>query len=116
MESTGCFRHNAVAYQVVSDTNDHPMNVKVSHHFHSSFHQETVYLRLGTLAAMSLVHGGAAFRIFSPTVFRFLSGTDAADLIASIDEVPDPAIRIILNQVWHNRMLSSQFIKIHVFY
>ena len=60
--------------------------------------------------------GGAAFRIFSPTVFRFLSGTDAADLIASIDEVPNPAIRIILKQVWHNRMLSSQFIKIHVFY
>ena len=54
---------------------------------------------LGTLAAMSLVHGGAAFRAFSPTVFLFLSGKDAPNLIASIDEVPDPAVRNILKQV-----------------
>lgn len=56
-------------------------------------------MRLGILAAMSLVHGGASFKIFSPTVFRFLSGKNAADLIASIDEVPDSAIKEILKQV-----------------
>ena len=61
--------------------------------------QESVYLRLGTLAAMSLVHGGAAFRVFSPTVFRFLSGKNPADLIPSISDVPDPAVRDILKQV-----------------
>ena len=61
--------------------------------------QESIYLRLGTLAAMSLVHGGAAFRIFGPTVFRFLSGKNAADLIAGISEVPDPTIRESLKQV-----------------
>lgn len=48
---------------------------------------------------MSLVHGGAAFRIFSPTVLRFLSGKNAADLIASISEVPDAGVREILKQV-----------------
>ena len=36
---------------------------------------------------------GADFRILSPTVFpRLLSGTDAADLLANIAEVPDPAM------------------------
>lgn len=55
--------------------------------------QDCVYSRLGTLAAMSLVHGGTAFRLFSPTVFNFLSGLNAADLIAGISEVPDPSIR-----------------------
>ena len=58
-----------------------------------------MYLQLGTLAAMSLVHGGAALRIFSPTVFRFMSGKNAADLIASISEVPSAGVREILQQV-----------------
>ena len=39
-------------------------------------------MRLGTLAAMSLVHGGASFRVFG---LRFLSGKNP-DLIAGIDE------------------------------
>ena len=42
---------------------------------------------------MSLAHGGAAFRVFGPTVFNFLSGMKAADLLCSIDEVPDLATR-----------------------
>ena len=48
-----------------------------------------MYFRLGVLAAMSLVHVEASFRVFCPTVFRFLSGESAADLIASISEVDD---------------------------
>lgn len=65
-----------------------------------------MYFQLGTLAAMSLVHRGAAFRIFCPTVFSFLSGKSAADLIASITEVPDPAIRELLKQVWLKLMFT----------
>lgn len=56
-------------------------------------------MRLGTLAAMSLVHGGGAFRIFGSTVFHYLSGKKAAELIANIDEVPDAGTREILRQV-----------------
>jgi hypothetical protein len=74
--ATGCFRHDAVAYQ------------------------DSVYFRLGLLAAMSLVHGGASFRVVCPTVFRFLSGKSAADLIASISEVDDPDVREILKKVY----------------
>ena len=58
-----------------------------------------MYFRLGVLAAMSLVHGGASFRVFCPTVYRFLSGTSAADLIASISEVEDADVREVLKKV-----------------
>ena len=51
---------------------------------------------------MSLVHGGGAFRLFSPTVFRFLCGMNAADLIAGVDEVPDSSIREVLKQVYNS--------------
>ena len=58
-----------------------------------------MYFRLGVLAAMSLVHGGASFRVFCPTVYRFLSGKSAADLIASISEVEDADVREVLKKV-----------------
>ncbi len=48
---------------------------------------------------MSLVHGGASFKIFSPCVYNFLCGMDAADLIADIDEVPNSDVRDTLNKV-----------------
>ena len=57
-----------------------------------------MYSQLGTLAAMSLVHGGAAFRLFGPTVFNYLCGLNAADVIAGISEVPDPLVRESLQQ------------------
>lgn len=49
---------------------------------------------------MALVHGGASFRIFGETVYQFMSGKNAADLIASIDEVPDTQTRHFLYQVF----------------
>ena len=48
---------------------------------------------------MSLVHGGGAFRLFGPTVFNFLCGSNPADLIAGVSEVPDPSVREFLKQV-----------------
>lgn len=48
---------------------------------------------------MSLVHGGGAFRLFGPTVFNFLCGSNPADLITGVSEVPDPSIREFLKQV-----------------
>ena len=38
---------------------------------------------------MSLVNGGASFRLFNPCVYNLLCWMDAADLIAGINEVPD---------------------------
>lgn len=56
-------------------------------------------MKLGTLAAMSFVNEGASFRLFSPCVYNFMCGMDAADLIAEIDEVPDSRVRKTLKQV-----------------
>ena len=48
---------------------------------------------------MALVHGGASFRIFCPSVYHFLCGRSASDIIALIDEVPNPDTRAVLKDV-----------------
>lgn len=48
---------------------------------------------------MALAHQGASFRIFCPTVYRFLSGNNASDLIASINEIPDVKVQAVLKEV-----------------
>ena len=61
--------------------------------------QNGVYAKLGTLTAMALVHGGSGLNMFSTTIFRFVCGTSAANLIASIAEVPESHVRDTLQQV-----------------
>ena len=58
-----------------------------------------MYGRVGTLAAMSLIHGGASFSLFSHTVFYFLCGHDAAKLHPKIEEVADIACKDFLYKV-----------------
>lgn len=60
--------------------------------------QNCEYSKLGQLAAMALVHGGASFRLFGASVYNFLSGVPAANLIAGISEVPDMSVRVLLNK------------------
>ena len=50
-----------------------------------------MYGQVGVLAAMSLVHGGASFALFSPTVFNFLCDQDAVKLQPKVEEVADAA-------------------------
>ena len=61
--------------------------------------QDGVYFRLGMLAAMSLVHGGASFKLFSPSIYNFMCGWEASYLIVGIDEVPNSQIREFLKKV-----------------
>lgn len=58
-----------------------------------------MYLKIGKLCAMALVHEGASFRIFYPCVYRFLCGRNACDLIASVNEVPDIHVQSFLKEV-----------------
>ena len=58
-----------------------------------------MYGRVGTLAAMSLIHGGASFSVFSHIVFSFLSGQDAAKLHPKIEEVADATCKDFLHKV-----------------
>ena len=61
--------------------------------------QEGVYGRVGMLAAISLVHGGASFSLFSHTIFNFLCGQDAAKLHPKVEEVADAACKDLLYKV-----------------
>ena len=51
------------------------------------------------LAAMSLIHGGASFSIFSHTIFNFLCGKHAAKLYPKIEEVADTTCKDLLCKV-----------------
>lgn len=66
---------------------------------HFNCMQEQVYSRLGTLAAMALVHGGGAFQLFCNGVYEYVCGVEAFKLTTSIEEVPDKAVRDILLKV-----------------
>ena len=58
-----------------------------------------MYYRLGQLAAMCLVQGGAAIRVLAPSVYSFLCGKKPCDIIVPVDEVSDEGVRGILNKV-----------------
>ena len=49
--------------------------------------------------AMALVHGGAAVRILSPSVFNYLSGMKPSEIIVGLGEVPDAGVKEILEKV-----------------
>ena len=49
--------------------------------------------------AMALVHGGAAVRILSPSVFNYLSGMKPSEIIVVLGEVPDAGVNEILEKV-----------------
>ncbi len=48
---------------------------------------------------MTLVHGGSAIGMLSPSVFNFLSGMNPGDILVSLDEVPDEELRSVLEKV-----------------
>lgn len=48
---------------------------------------------------MTLVHGGGAINIFSPSVYNFLSGMSPSDIIVDIAEVPEEATKQVLGRV-----------------
>ena len=49
--------------------------------------------------AMALVHGGSAIQVLSRSVFNCLAGMTPLDIIVDIDEVPEAAVRDILQKV-----------------
>ena len=60
-----------------------------------------MYFKLGQLAAMSLLQGGAALRLLSPSVYNYLCGIQPNEIIVEIDEVAEEGIRNLLHKVKH---------------
>ena len=47
---------------------------------------------------MALVQGGAGFHILSQSVFNYVSGMSISEIVASVDEVPDLAVREAISE------------------
>ena len=61
--------------------------------------QNGIYFRLGQLASMCLVHGGAAIRVFSPSVYSFLCGKRPSDIDVKVCEVFEFGVKDLVNKV-----------------
>uniref|UniRef100_A0A1X7VWQ3 Uncharacterized protein n=1 Tax=Amphimedon queenslandica TaxID=400682 RepID=A0A1X7VWQ3_AMPQE len=63
LQSTGCLRHDSLAFQ------------------------DNVYLKIGILAGMASTHGGGAMNMLSQSVSKYICGVDPTDLRPEIAEV-----------------------------
>ena len=54
---------------------------------------------LGQLLSASLVQGGAGANILSKSVYAYLSGMSAADIIVDIEEVADYELKELIQKV-----------------
>ena len=58
-----------------------------------------MYPKIGSLFAMAFVHRGGALRLFSPSVFSYMCGMSASDIIVDTNEVSDPLVKAVLEKV-----------------
>lgn len=54
---------------------------------------------IGKLVAMSIVQGGSGLPIFHPAVYHYLTTGVYLGQVTADDEVPDPQVRLLLNEV-----------------
>ena len=54
---------------------------------------------IGKLVAVSVVQGGSGLPIFHPAVYHYLTTGVYLGQVTTDDEVPDPQVRILLNEV-----------------
>ena len=58
-----------------------------------------VYKHIGCLLSMALVQGGGGANIFCKSVYTYLSGMSAADILVKISEVGDFEVEELLQKV-----------------
>jgi hypothetical protein len=57
--------------------------------------------------AMALVHGGGAVGVLSQSVFNFITGMKALDIVVDVGEIPEAVDRDVLAKVCaHNYIVS----------
>jgi hypothetical protein len=67
--------------------------------FYSNFYAGWFIFCLGLLASMCLVHGGAAVRIFSTSVYSYLCGRKSSDIDVQICEISNVEIRDFVGEI-----------------
>ena len=98
----GFFIHNSVALQVSY------IHVYI-HYYFTHCEQDEVFLRLGYLAVTSLVQGGSEHRILSSAALSYIQGKSLSAIGASIDDIPDPEIQLVANQVCDKVVMCADF-------
>ena len=61
--------------------------------------QDRVYYKLGQLASMCLVQGGAGFNILSLGVFDYIRGKDISNIIIPFEDVMHLQAKELINEV-----------------
>ena len=61
--------------------------------------QDRVYYKLGQLASMCLVQGGARFNILSLAVFDYICGKDISNIIIPFEDVMHLQAKELINEV-----------------
>lgn len=93
IESTGCFKHDSIAFQV-------SISICYRMYFYLCvIYKENVHLRLGILFGMAIAQGGGSLPVLSHSVFKFVCGVDPADLSPKVSEIANADTRTILEQV-----------------
>ena len=61
--------------------------------------QNNVYRQLGELVAASAAQGGSPVHLFNNSVYKYICGSDVADIKPALEELPNFEIRGLLDQV-----------------
>lgn len=61
--------------------------------------QNNVYKQLGELVAASITQGGSGIHLFNSSVYKYICGSDVADIKPPLEEIPDIEVREVLDQV-----------------
>ena len=68
-----------------------------------------MYYKLGQLASMCLVHGGAGFNILSLGVFEYVCGKDISNIIIPFEDVMHLEAKELINEVSRYRYVLVRY-------
>ena len=60
-----------------------------------------MYYRIGQLASMCLVHGGAGFHLLADPVIKYISGIDIEEIDVPVEDIEDADRKCLIDQVIH---------------
>ena len=61
--------------------------------------QNNIYGQLGELVTISVTQGGSGVHLFNNSMYKYICGSDVADIKPAVDEIPDLEVRELLEQV-----------------
>ena len=87
-----CVQHNSVALQVKMQ----PIFMVLNFCF---WLRNNVYTQVGELVTAPVTQSGSAVHLFNDSVYKYICGSDVADIKPAPEEIPDFEIRELMDQV-----------------